>query len=186
MQTEKEKMIAGKMYNPKDPELVEDMARAHALAEEYNEPEKRLDRDRLIRQLFGTTGEEILVEANVRVDYGYNIHVGENFYANFDCTFLDVCPIVFGSNAMLGPDVKLYTPEHPLDPVERNRGEEFGRPITIGDNCWIGGNATILGGVTLGDNVVVGAGSVVTQSFPDNAVIAGNPARMIKEIPSKE
>lgn len=184
MGTEKEKMIAGKLYRPQDPELLEDRARAHALAEEYNEPEKRLNRDQLIRELFGTTGEKIHVEPNVRVDYGYNIHVGENFYANFDCTFLDVCPIRIGDNAMLGPDVNLYTPEHPLHPVERNGGMEFARPITIGDNCWIGGNATIIGGVTLGDNVVVAAGSVVTKSFPDNVVVAGNPARVIKEVPT--
>jgi len=183
MKSEKEKMIAGELYEASDPQLVEERARAHTLAEEYNKPEKRLDRDQLIRELFGSTGKTIHVEPNIRVDYGFNVHVGENFYANFDCTFLDVCSIRIGDNAMLGPDVNFYTPGHPLDPTERNSGREFGRPISIGDNCWIGGNTTILGGITLGDNVVVGAGTVVTKSFPSNVAIAGNPARIIREIP---
>ena len=127
-------------------------------------------------------GETIGIEPRFQVDYGYNIHVGENFFANFNCVFLDVCPIRFGKNAMLGPGVHIITPEHPLNPTERNSGYEFGRPITIGDNCWIGGNATIIGGVTLGDNVVVAAGATVTKSFGDNVVIGGVPALVIREI----
>src|SRR5699024_1314431 len=119
-------------------------------------------------------GETIGIEPRFQVDYGYNSHVGENFFANFNCVFLDVCPIRFGKNAMLGPGVHIITPEHPLNPTERNSGYEFGRPITIGDNCWIGGNATIIGGVTLGDNVVVAAGATVTKSFGDNVVIGGD------------
>ena len=106
--------------------------------------------------------------------------MGENFYANFNCTFLDVCEIRIGDNAMLGPNCQLLTPLHPLDAIERISGLEYGAPITIGNNVWLGGGATILPGVTLGDNVVVGAGAVVTKSFEDNVVIAGNPAKIIK------
>jgi maltose O-acetyltransferase len=185
MKTEKEKMIAGEMYKPHDKELIEARERAHGLAHMYNDLEDAEARSELIRQIFGSTGEEIKVEPSIRVDYGFNVHVGETFYANFDCIFLDICPIRIGRNAMLGPRVSLVTAEHPLNPVERNSGLEFGRPITIGDNCWIGSDATIIGGVTLGDNVVVGAGSVVTKSFPDNVVIAGNPARIIKKVEGK-
>ena len=114
------------------------------------------------------------------VDYGFNIHIGENFYANFNCTLLDICPITIGKNCMLAPNVQLYTATHPLDPDERNTSIEYGKPITFGDNVWVGGGAIIIPGVTLGDNVVVGAGAVVTKSFPDNVVLGGNPAKIIK------
>ena len=118
--------------------------------------------------------------------YRFNIHLGENFCSNWNLTMLDVCPITIGKNAMLGPNCQFLTPLHPLDPVERNSGIEYGAPIKIGDNFWAGGGVTILPGVTLGDNVVVGAGAVVTKSFGDNVVLAGNPAKIIKEIPVHE
>ncbi|WP_208559838.1 sugar O-acetyltransferase [Marinilactibacillus kalidii] len=182
MQTEKNKMIAGKHYKPGDEELVKARVRAHTLAKEYNQLPVEQERTERIKELFGYTGNKLHVEPGLRIDYGFNVSVGEMFYANFDLVLLDTCPIVVGDNAMFGPRVSLVTPEHPLDPVERNSGIEFGRPITIGDNCWIGSDATIIGGVTLGNNVVVGAGSVVTKSFGDNVVIAGNPAGVIKTI----
>ena len=119
-------------------------------------------------------------------DYGVNIHIGENFYSNWNLTMLDVCPITIGDNAMIGPNCQFLTPLHPLDPTERNSGIEYGAPITIGDNFWAGGGVTILPGVTLGNNVVAGAGAVVTKSFGDNVVLGGNPARVIKEIPVKK
>ncbi|WP_019781311.1 sugar O-acetyltransferase, partial [Streptococcus sobrinus] len=125
---------------------------------------------------------DITVHPRFVCDYGSNIYVGENFYANYDCTFLDVCEIRIGDNAMFGPNCQLLTALHPLDAEERIRGKEYGSPITIGDNVWCGAGATILPGVNLGDNVVVGAGSVVTKSFGDNVVLAGNPARMIKDL----
>lgn len=185
MTTEREKMLAGEMYDPSDKELADARDRAHRLAHMYNNLEDPEARKELIQTIFGTVGEEVHVEPGLRVDYGENIHVGENFYANFNSVLLDVCPIHIGRNVMLGPRVSLVTPEHPINPVERNSGLEFGRPITIGDNCWLGADVTVIGGVTLGDNVVVGAGSVVTKSFDDNVVIAGNPARVIKEVTGK-
>ncbi|GAB2318119.1 maltose acetyltransferase domain-containing protein [Alkalibacterium sp. s-m-22] len=183
MQSEKEKMTAGEMYDPSDPELIKGRRKGHYRAQDFNRADTDEERKRIIKDLFGTTGETIKVEPTVRVDYGYNIHVEENFYANFNCVFLDVCPIRIGKNAMLGPGVSIVTPEHPLLPAERNSGYEFGRPVTVGDNCWIGADATIVGGSELGNNVVVAAGAVVNGVFPDNVVIGGVPARIIKNIP---
>ncbi|WP_423189654.1 sugar O-acetyltransferase [Alkalibacterium sp. f15] len=182
MISEKDKMIAGELYKASDMELVKERTQAHSKAQEFNRVETDQERKKIIKELFGSAGENITVEPTFRLDYGYNIHVGEDFYANFNCVFLDVCPITIGKNAMLGPAVNLVTPEHPLKATERNSGYEYGRPITIGDNCWIGTNATIVGGVTLGDNVVIAAGSVVTKSFSDNVVIGGVPAKIIKVI----
>ncbi|KAN0012139.1 hypothetical protein ACTFIV_005694 [Dictyostelium citrinum] len=183
--SEREKMTKGLMYDPGDEELCKGRAEARELIHRFNNSMDKLERKAITKQLFGSTGEKIYLEPTLRVDYGYNIHVGENFYANFGAIFLDICPITFGKNAMLAPNVQLYSATHPIDPTERNSGLEFGKPITIGDNAWIGGGAIICPGVTLGDNVVVGAGAVVTKSFGSNVVIAGNPAKVIKEIPVK-
>lgn len=186
MKSEKEKMIAGELYFSADPELVADRAFAREQMRLINQEADDTIREQLLKETFGQVKNRIYMEANVRFDYGYNIFVGKNFYANFDSVFLDVCPITFGDNCMLGPNVKLYTATHPLNPVKRNSGLEDGAPITVGDNAWIGGGATLLAGVTLGDNVVVGAGSVVTKSFPDNVVIAGNPAQVIRDLGEEE
>ncbi|GEK91546.1 sugar O-acetyltransferase [Alkalibacterium kapii] len=182
MKSEIEKMIAGELYRPEDEELVIKRRSARLKAHRFNQVESDQKRMDIIKKLFGSTGENIKIEPTIRVDYGFNIHVGENFYANFNCVFLDVCPIKIGKNVMIGPGVSLVTPEHPLEAAARNSGYEFGRPITIGDNCWVGADATIVGGVTLGDNVVVAAGAVVKDSFPDNVVVGGVPAKIIKTI----
>ncbi|PXW92424.1 maltose O-acetyltransferase [Streptohalobacillus salinus] len=184
---EKEKMIAGELYQPADKQLVNDRLNCRKQVQLYNqstegEPQERVN---LLRALLGSTGEELYMEPNIRFDYGYNIHVGNHFYANFDCTILDVAPVHFGDNCMLAPHVQIYTATHPLDPVERNSGYEYAVPIHIGDNVWIGGGAIINPGVTLGNNVVVASGAVVTKSFPDNVVVGGNPARVIKSIELK-
>jgi maltose O-acetyltransferase len=184
MKTEKEKMLVGEMYNPADPELLKDREEARRKVRIYNqtletEAEKRLN---LLKELLGSTGENVSMEPNIRFDYGYNTHVGENFYANFDCTILDVCEVRFGDNCMLAPGVQIYTATHPLRPAERNSGKEYAKPITIGDNVWIGGRAIINPGVTVGNNVVIASGAVVTKNIPDNVVVGGNPARIIKEI----
>lgn len=180
--SEKEKMLAGQMYDASDPELSALRQQARVFRNQVNRELDGAKRSQLMKEWLGKTGEKIYVETPVTLDYGCNITVGERFYANFNWTVLDTCPVTIGDNAMLGPNVQFYTALHPLNAQERIAGPEYGAPITIGDNVWIGGGAMILAGVTLGNNVVVGAGSVVTKSFGDNVVIAGNPARIIKEI----
>lgn len=182
--TEKEKMINGALYDPTDEQLATDRLNARKLIKVYNDtsPTEETERIKMLKVIFGSTGENIGIEPNFRCDYGYNIHVGENFYANFNCVFLDVCEIRIGDNCMLAPGVHIYTASHPLDPVERTSGKEYGKPVTIGDNAWIGGGAIINPGVTIGDNVVIGSGSVITKDVPDHVVVAGNPATVIKQI----
>lgn len=180
--TEKEKMIAGELYFANDPELVADRMFARSQSQIINQAESAELRSQLLKETFGRTGKKIYMEPVINFDYGYNIFVGENFYANFNCTFLGVSTIEIGDNCMFAPNVQLYTATHPLHPVKRNSGLEYAKPIKIGDNVWLGGGVIVTPGVTLGNNVVVGAGSVVTKSFPDNVVIAGNPARIIKTV----
>ncbi len=180
--TEREKMLAGLLYDASDSELVDLRQQARVITRMFNAEEDEEQAQALLKTFFGKTGQNITVHPRFVCDYGSNIYVGENFYANYDCTFLDVCEIRIGDNAMFGPNCQLLTALHPLDAEERIRGKEYGSPITIGDNVWCGAGATILPGVTLGNNVVVGAGSVVTKSFGDNVVLAGNPARVIKDL----
>lgn len=180
--TEKEKMIAGKLYFAGDPELVADRRDARLRLRAINQESDREKREEFVKQVFGGTKNHVYVEPTISFDYGYNIFVGENFYCNFHNVFLDICPITIGDNCMFGPNVQLYTASHPLEPGKRNSGQEFGKPITIGNNVWIGGSAIVTPGVTVGDNVVIAAGAVVTKSFPDNVVVGGNPARIIKTI----
>ncbi len=182
--TEKEKMLAGELYKAWDEELRAESLHAKKLIRQFNatteeEPEQRTA---LLKELFGSTGENVYIEPSLRVDYGYNIHVGENFFANFDCTILDVCEVRIGDNCMLAPGVSIYTATHPIDPYERIAGPELGKPITIGHNVWIGGRAIINPGVTIGDNAVIASGAVVTKNVPDNTIVGGNPARVIRTI----
>ena len=164
MSTEKEKMIAGELYRSADETLSRDRLRARQLIHRYNHSlaEEHTLRQQILADLFG--------------------QVGNNFFANFDCVMLDVCPIRIGDNCMLAPGVHIYTATHPIDPVARNSGAELGKPVTIGNNVWIGGRAVINPGVTIGDNVVVASGAVVTKDVPDNVVVGGNPARIIKKL----
>lgn len=188
IRTEKEKMLAGELYLSADPQLVRDRENARRLTRLYNqttETDYSL-RSELLKQLFGSTGESIYMEPTFKCDYGYNIHVGNNFYANFDCVILDVCEVRLGVNCFLAPGVHIYTATHPLDPVERASGAEFAKPVKIGDNVWIGGRAVINPGVTIGNNVVVASGAVVVKDVPDNVVVGGNPARILKSIEVKE
>lgn len=184
MTSEKQKMIAGALYNAMDQELKTDRLNARKLTRLFNHTTEtdQGERTALLKQLFGSTGEKLYLEPTFHCDYGYNIHVGEHFYANFDCLFLDICPIHIGDHCMFGPGVHIYTAAHPLNAKLRNSGAEFGKPVTIGNNVWIGGRAVINPGVTIGNNVVIGSGSVVTKDVPDNVVIGGNPARIIKTI----
>lgn len=182
MSTEKEKMITGKLYDSLDAELVAGRLRARNLMRAINAELDDDKRQEFVKEAFGGTGKAVFVEPYISFDYGFNIHVGENFYMNFNGSFLDTCPIVIGDNCMFGPNVGIYCATHPLDPVKRNSGQEYGKPITIGNNAWFGAGVIVLPGVTLGNNVVVGGGSVVTKSFGDNVVLGGNPARIIKKL----
>ncbi len=181
--TEKEKMLAGELYIAEEAELAAEHARAIELCD-------RLDcggiseeeRDAVTRQLLGKCGKNTVLGRGFRCDYGYNIEAGENFYVNYNVVILDVCKVKIGDNCLIAPQAGIYTAAHPLDAAVRRSGLEYGRPVTIGNDVWIGGGARILPGVTLGDNVVVGAGAVVTKSFPSSVVIAGNPARVIKKL----
>lgn len=182
--TEKEKMLSGELYHGSDPELVKERLNARRLTRLFNQSLETDDEKRteLLRKLFGSTGKNLYIEPSFHCDYGYNIHIGENFYANFDCVFLDVCEIRIGDNCFLAPGVHIYTASHPLEAQERNSGAEFGKPITIGHNVWIGGRSVINPGVKIGNNVVVASGAVVTKDVPDNVVVGGNPAKVIKQI----
>lgn len=175
-------MLAGELYLASDETLVSERFEARRLCREFNSiPEELVDERRaVLSRLFGTSHGDTYLESDFKCDYGYNIHVGEAFYANFDLTILDVCEVRIGSHCMIGPRVAIYTAGHPLDAELRISGPEFGKPVTIGDRVWIGGNVVINPGVTIGDNAVIGAGSVVTKDVPANVVVAGVPAKVIK------
>jgi len=184
MKTEKEKMLDGELYNPADPELASEREEARRKTRLYNQTSETEtnQRTQLLKELFGSTGKDLSVEPNFRCDYGFNIHVGENFYANFDCVILDVCEVSIGDNCFLAPGVHIYTATHPLNPYERNSGIEYAKPVAIGNNVWIGGRAVINPGINIGNNVVIASGAVVTKDVPDNVVVGGNPAKVIKQI----
>ncbi|ACV63884.1 transferase hexapeptide repeat containing protein [Desulfofarcimen acetoxidans DSM 771] len=181
MKTEKEKMLNGELYYASDSQLIKEREKSRRLTRLFNhtletEYERRVE---LLKELLGSTGANLYIEPNFRCDYGYNIHVGNNFYANFDCIILDVCEVRIGDNCFIAPGVHIYTATHPLNPVERASGAEYGKPVTIGNNVWIGGKAIINPGVTIGDNVVIASGAVVTKNVPSNVVVGGNPAQVI-------
>lgn len=183
MKSEKEKMLAGELYNAGEEELVKEREYAKSLTFEFNQtsPAEKEKRQEILHKLICAKGL-FHIEAPFNCDYGYNIEVGENFYANYGCIILDVNKVKIGDNALLGPNVQIYTAAHPIDPLERLSGKEYARTITIGNNVWVGGGTIICPGVKIGDNVTIGAGSVVTKDIPDNVVAAGNPCRVIKKI----
>lgn len=190
--TEKEKMLAGKIYDPSEPELVGLRQKAHRLCLEYNQlPETDKKRDELMRELGVAGGENMYFQGPVQFDYGCFTTVGEGFYANFNFTCVDCCSVTIGDNVFVGPNVSLLTPVHPFRWQDRNpykkpdgtvTDKEYARPITIGDNCWIAGNVSVCGGVTIGEGSVIGAGSVVTRDIPPHSLAAGVPCRVIREI----
>lgn len=182
IKTERQKMIDGELYFSADPELTAARKFAREQMALINQEADAQIRRQLVEETFGEVGTGSYIEPTIKFDYGFNITIGKNFYANFNNIFLDVCPITIGDNCMFGPNVQLYTATHPLEPVKRNSGLEFGKPITIGNNVWIGGGAVLTPGVALADNVVVAAGAVVTKSVPENCVVGGNPARIIRRI----
>ena len=182
--TEKEKMLAGEMYDPMDPELVEGRLNARLLFQKINliQDDEKPRRDTLFYELMGEAGPDLWIEPPFYCDYGYNIKLGKQVFMNFNCCILDVMEVKMGDRVMLGPQVQIYTATHPLEAKARSSGREFAKPITIGNDVWIGGNATICPGVIIGNGVVIGAGSVVTKDIPDNCFAAGNPAKVIRSI----
>ena len=161
-----------------------DRERAKELLYDYNRlrPFEQIRRTELLKKLLGKTGENLIIEPPFACDYGYNIEVGENFYANVNLVILDGAKVCIGDNAFIAPNVGIYTAGHPLGASDRNKGLEYAYPITIGNNVWIGAGAIILPGVTIGNNVVIGAGSVVTKNIPAYSLAVGNPCRVIKRI----
>lgn len=184
----KEKMLNGEYYISWDEELTAERDRAKDILFEFNnmKPSLREERDKVIRGLFGKVGKNCWVESPFNCDYGYNITVGDNFYTNTNCCILDCAKVTIGDNVWIGPNVGIYTPEHAFDSEERAKGYEHALPVEIGDNTWICGGVSITGGVKIGKNVVIGAGSVVVKDVPDNVLVAGNPAKIIREITEKE
>ena len=182
--TEKEKMLAGELYDSTDPQLLKERKRAHTLTQKFNQiPEEHASqREAIIREVFGKVGENCYIEPTFRCDYGYNISAGDNLYLNFDCIFLDIAPIQFGDNCFVGPRVCIYTVNHPLDVGKRNQMLEQGKPVVIGDHVWIGGNSVINPGVKIGEGAVIASGSVVTKDVPPYTLVGGNPAHTIKQI----
>lgn len=180
-------MISGELYDSGDKSLVKDRLRAKDLCNKYNfEIKDKKEREKIIRELFFKTGERFHINPIFRCDYGYNISVGENFYANYDCIILDICKVTIGDNVMFAPRVCIYTATHPTDAFVRNSGLEYGKPITIEDNVWIGGSSVINPGVTIGKNSIVASGSVVVKDVPPNTIVGGNPAKIIREITDEE
>jgi maltose O-acetyltransferase len=183
MKTEHQKMLAGELYDPMDRELVEARARARDLCQALNatrEAEQE-ERRRILRELFGAGGESVWMQPPFFCDYGSNIELGERVFFNFNCVVLDVCPVRIGSFTLFGPAVQVYTPMHPFD-AELRRRQEFGKPVEIGSDVWVGGGAIILPGVRIGSRAVIGAGSVVTRDVPEGVFAAGNPCRVVREI----
>ena len=179
-----ERMVSGEIYYPGDEELWKARCRAKALCRQYNDapPEDDKARDEILHQLLGSVGKDCWIEPTFRCDYGVNITVGDYFFANYDCIFLDIAPITIGSNVMIAPRVCLYTAGHPISASVRNTGLEFGAPITIGDNVWIGGGVTVCPGVTIGAGSIIAAGAVVTRDVPPGVVAGGNPCRVLRPI----
>jgi len=181
--TEKEKMISGENYLAGDAILLKDRRKAKNLLHRLNVSEYRITKvaREIIKELIPNAGTNLYIEPPFFCDYGYNIFCGDNVYFNVNCVILDGAKVTIGSNVFFAPGVQMYTANHPLD-AESRRTVENGLPITIGDDCWIGGNAIILPGLTIGKGCVIGAGSVVTKNIPDNSLAVGNPAKVIRKL----
>lgn len=195
--TEREKMISGSIYDPSDKELAKLRTRAHKLSKMYNDTfeDEEERRKGILDQLLPEKKENTYIQGPVYMDYGVFTSVGKNFYANFNLTILDCCPVTIGDDVLIGPNVSIVTPMHPLMYQERNMRTkadgtlydyEYAKPITIGNNCWIASNVTIIGGVHIGDGCVIGAGSVVTKDIPAHSLAVGNPCRVIRQITKED
>ena len=185
--TQRERMLAGELYDPFDPELVTGRVRARDLCQALNatRESEQQERRRILCDLFGNGGNSVWMQPPFFCDYGTNIDLGERVFFNFNCVVLDVCHVRIGDYTLIGPAVQIYTPMHPLDARQR-RQAEFGKPVDIGSDVWIGGGAIILPGVRIGSRAVIGAGSVVTRDVPDDVFAAGNPCRVIRQLENQD
>lgn len=187
MRTEREKMLAGELYDSLEPELVAQRYAARDLCQQLNaskDTDEALRRD-LCQRIFGQGGESVWMQPPFYCDYGANIELGERVFFNFNCVVLDVCKVVIGDFTLFGPGVQILTPMHPMNATLR-RQQEYGKPVTIGSDVWVGGGALILPGVTIGSGTIIGAGSVVTRDIPGGVFAAGNPCRVIRELTDEE
>lgn len=184
MKTEKEKMLAGELYNALDLELSEDRTRTRLLIKQLNDgrEDDAALREKILQQLIPNAGPDLWLQPPFYCDYGYNIITGEKVFFNFNCVVLDVTYVKIGSRTMFGPNVQVYTATHPINYKERASGLEYAKPIHIGEDCWIGGSAVICPGVTIGDRTIIGAGSVVTRDIPSDVFAAGNPCKVIRQL----
>lgn len=183
MPTELEKMLAGELYDPFDPELVNARERARGLCWELNATleSESVRRREILERLFGKGGDSVWMQPPFFCDYGSNIHLGERVYFNFNCVVLDVCQVKVGDCTLFGPAVQIYTATHPMN-ADLRRQQEFGKPVEIGSDVWVGGGAIICPGVKIGSRSVIGAGSIVTKDIPESVFAAGNPCRVIREV----
>lgn len=187
--TEKEKRELGMLYDANyDLEIGKDLQKCKDLCFEYNQlkPSLHTERINMLHQLFGKLKSILAVQSPFWCDFGYNIEVGENFYANHGCVILDCAKVTFGDNVFIAPNCGFYTAGHPIDSERRNAGLEYAHPITVGNNVWFGGGIQVMPGVTIGSNVVIGSGSVVTKDIPDNVVAAGNPCKVLRVITEED
>jgi maltose O-acetyltransferase len=186
MRSEREKMVAGELYDPLDRELCADRRRARLLFQAFNDTrdDERDERARLIRELIPAAGEDVWIEPPFFCDYGHNITLGDKVFFNFNCVVLDVAPVRIGSGVLFGPAVQIYAATHPLRAVDRRTGLELGDLVEIGDDAWIGGGAIVCPGVRIGARSVIGAGSVVTRDVPEDVFAAGNPCRVVRALGS--
>ncbi|MGI6066076.1 MAG: sugar O-acetyltransferase [Bacillota bacterium] len=186
--TEKEKMLMGKPYLALDEELLRERQYAKEMIFQFNSlPPKEIEkRNKIIKELLGKVKDNFFIEPPFRCDYGYNISIGKNFYANYNCIILDCAPVTIGDNVLFGPNVSIFTAGHPIYYETRNSGLEYALPIIIGDNVWLGGGVIVNPGVTIGDNVVIGSGSVVTKDIPADSLAVGNPCKVIRQITEKD
>jgi len=184
MKSEKEKMLAGELYNALDPQLSIERMNARLLIKQLNDSREDQveERNQILKKLIPNAGKGLWLQPPFYCDYGYNIKVGDGVFFNFNCVVLDVAQVIIGSRTLIGPNVQIYTATHPMNYQERATGLEYAKPITIGEDVWLGGSVVICPGVTIGDRSVIGAGSVVTKDIPADVFAAGNPCKVIKLI----
>ena len=188
MKSEKEKMLDGELYNPLDKELSIERRNARLLFKELNDSsyEEGKKRKQILKRLIPNSSGKVFIEPPFYCDYGSNIRIGERVFFNFNCVVLDVATVTIGSRTMFGPNVQIYTATHPLNHKERASGLEYGKPIRIGEDVWVGGSAVICPGVSIGDRSVIGAGSIVTKDIPADVFAAGNPCQVVRRIEPSE